>query len=259
MKTLGILFVSVFLIISLWVGAIVFVMSRGKESPAPAGIYSQQVSDTSDGIKGGVLAQGIITGIATAVFLGLWSEGSKRLKDWRLEKRIRTSVELFGIGGGIKGISVTIYNKSEIKISVRGVAVVGEDAVYILSPENEISNAWSDVDLKVGDEYSEIQVGTIFRNKDQFDYPDVPPHSSRQFCLHVDVIRGCKPQGITSIIEFPLSVGGTKIIRVNSGHRENEALLFTVKDMIRQIDEGHIARARAMFNLPPMRELRKNE
>jgi hypothetical protein len=141
-------------------------------------------------------------------------------------------------------------------LNVRGIAILTDEMSFVLNAELEIENAWSDLKPKVGDQYSEVKIGTIFRKEERGVYPDIPAHSSRSFRLHPDLLMGTRffPIGATAIIEFPLPSGGIKIIRANASDREVKSLGVVTEHMKKEISSGNLDAARKMLGLPPLRK-----
>ena len=95
-------------------------------------------------ISGEALAEGTIAGVAAAIVLSLWTEGSNFIKTALLSRRVKNSISNFGVGNGIRGVSISVHNVTSTPILLRDALIISDTGNFGLNPEKEIKNIWNE-------------------------------------------------------------------------------------------------------------------
>jgi hypothetical protein len=207
-------------------------------------------------ISGEALAEGTIAGVAAAVVLSLWSEGSNFLKNALLSRRVRRSVSNFGVGDGIRGISVTVHNATATQISIREGVLLSDTSNFVLNPENGVKSIWDDNEVSFDGKMESVISSPTSSSMAINAFPDIPPFSSRTFLLDAKLATiPFTPKGIRFIIEHRAEPNGSRIIKVASTEGVNKLLTFAVAHFKAEFETGNLNKVRVQFGLPPIQKI----
>jgi hypothetical protein len=207
-------------------------------------------------ISGEALAEGTIAGVAAAIVLSLWTEGSNFIKTALLSRRVKNSISNFGVGNGIRGVSISVHNVTSTPILLRDALIISDTGNFGLNPEKEIKNIWNEDAAKF-----EGMMETLISNPQSVApssnvFPEVPPYSSRTFLLDAKLaIIPFVPKGVVFIIEHQAFPSGSKIVKVESPAVVNNLLKHSVAHFKTEFDNGNLNNVRAKFGLPPIQKI----
>ena len=200
------------------------------------------------------LLEGTITGVSAAIVIGTWYEVSQFVKRFFIHRSVVKSISRFGVGGGIRGIHITVNNRTDSPIIVREALIIGDRMDFNLNPSDNVKSVWSDKLPEHGRATHSYKFNEGIKLEQNQVYTEIPPFSARQFEIPLEAISNVPffPIGISVVAEYFASPNKIRICRVNSSEEINEMLQEYTEHIKSEIKDGTINKVRAQFGLSPI-------